>query len=126
MMSAWHLAWIIPVCASIGFVTAALLAAGKDSDMQGQPNYLDPHNMQPFHSDNLVEDRVDRFPGNDSNRAVKESLTAAWNPPANWCGEQAVDEIGTVYRCYICGRALPKDTHLCELCVRQHSGKVNV
>ena len=50
----------------------------------------------------------------------------SYRPPMNWCGEQAVDEIGTVYRCYICGRVLQEDSHLCELCVRQHGGKVNV
>ena len=29
MMSVWHLLWIIPLAGSIGFVTAALLAANK-------------------------------------------------------------------------------------------------
>jgi hypothetical protein len=27
MISAWHLVWIVPVAAVVGFVTAALLAA---------------------------------------------------------------------------------------------------
>lgn len=30
MMSALHLIWVIPLAASIGFVTAALMAAGRD------------------------------------------------------------------------------------------------
>lgn len=30
MISALHLIWIIPLAASIGFVTAALLAANKE------------------------------------------------------------------------------------------------
>ena len=31
MMSIWHLLWIIPLAGSIGFITAALLAAnGSD------------------------------------------------------------------------------------------------
>lgn len=29
MMSVWHLLWIVPLAGSIGFVTAALLAANK-------------------------------------------------------------------------------------------------
>lgn len=32
MMSIWHLLWIIPLAGSIGFVTAALLAANGRSD----------------------------------------------------------------------------------------------
>ena len=31
MMSIWHLLWIIPLAGSIGFVTAALLAANGRS-----------------------------------------------------------------------------------------------
>lgn len=30
MISLWHLLWIVPVSAFIGFVLAALLAAGKE------------------------------------------------------------------------------------------------
>lgn len=30
MMSALHLIWIIPLAAMMGFITAALLAAGRD------------------------------------------------------------------------------------------------
>jgi hypothetical protein len=30
MISAWHLLWIAPLCALIGFTLAALLAAGRD------------------------------------------------------------------------------------------------
>lgn len=29
-MSAWHLIWIVPLAAMMGFITAALLAASKD------------------------------------------------------------------------------------------------
>lgn len=32
MMSIWHLLWIIPLAGSIGFITAALLAANGRSD----------------------------------------------------------------------------------------------
>lgn len=33
MMSIWHLLWIIPLAGSIGFLTAALLAAnGREPD----------------------------------------------------------------------------------------------
>ena len=31
MISAWHLMWIVPLSASIGFVLAALATAGKDN-----------------------------------------------------------------------------------------------
>lgn len=30
MMSIWHLLWIIPLSATLGFFIAAILAAGKD------------------------------------------------------------------------------------------------
>lgn len=30
MISTWHLIWIIPLAAMVGFVTAAVLAANKD------------------------------------------------------------------------------------------------
>lgn len=29
MISAWHLLWIVPLAASVGFVWAAVLAVGK-------------------------------------------------------------------------------------------------
>ena len=32
MMSIWHLLWIVPLAGSIGFLTAALLAANGRSD----------------------------------------------------------------------------------------------
>ena len=32
MISALHLLWIIPTAGSIGFLTAALLAAGREKD----------------------------------------------------------------------------------------------
>lgn len=36
MMSIWHLLWLIPLAGSIGFLTAALLAAnGEDDDYTG-------------------------------------------------------------------------------------------
>lgn len=84
----------------LGFATAAMLSAAKKADEQAERQH------------------------------VKESLTTApeWNPPFNWCGEQGApfDEYGMTYRCYICGRVLQEDSHLCELCVRQHGRKVNV
>lgn len=30
MISAWHLLWIVPLCCGLGFVAAAILAAGRD------------------------------------------------------------------------------------------------
>lgn len=30
MINAFHLLWIVPLAGAVGFVTAALLAAGKD------------------------------------------------------------------------------------------------
>ena len=30
MISAWHLAWIIPLAASFGLLLAALVSAGRD------------------------------------------------------------------------------------------------
>lgn len=32
MISALHLLWIVPAAGSIGFLTAAILAAGKEND----------------------------------------------------------------------------------------------
>lgn len=32
MISAWHLLWIVPLAGTVGFMTAALLAAGKDRE----------------------------------------------------------------------------------------------
>ena len=32
MMHALHLLWIVPVAGSVGFMVAAVLAAGKDDD----------------------------------------------------------------------------------------------
>ena len=32
MISAWHLLWIVPLAASMGFMTAALLAAAGRND----------------------------------------------------------------------------------------------
>lgn len=35
-MSAWNLAWIVPLCFVLGFVLAALFrAGGKDNDPKG-------------------------------------------------------------------------------------------
>lgn len=34
MISAWHLIWIIPLAAVVGFVTAAVLSMAKESDGQ--------------------------------------------------------------------------------------------
>ena len=31
MISAWHLAWIIPVCVSLGMCLTALVKAGEDN-----------------------------------------------------------------------------------------------
>lgn len=103
----------------LGFLTAAILAAGKDSDMNGHPNYLDPHNMNT---------RIDNFPGHDSDRTVKESLTTQpeWRPPMNWRGEEAVDEIGTTDRCAVCTKTMLDDSHVCETCIQKHSRRVNV
>ena len=103
----------------LGFVTGRMMKGRRSMD------YLNPHKIYPNYPD-----RIDNFPGNDSDRDVKQSLTTApeWKPPFNWCGEQGApfDEYGMTYRCYICGRVLQEDSHLCELCVRQHGRKVNV
>ena len=32
MISAWHLLWIVPLAASMGFMTAAILAVGSRND----------------------------------------------------------------------------------------------
>ena len=116
-MSTMFMFLVIAAAYGLGFITAALLAAGKDSDMDGHPNYLDPHNMNTL---------IDNFPGNDSDRAVKESLTAEGNPPFNWCGEEAVDEIGTTNRCAVCTKTMLDDSHVCETCAQKHRKMVNI
>lgn len=30
MLSVWHLIWIVPLSAAVGFITAAILSAAKD------------------------------------------------------------------------------------------------
>ena len=101
-MSAVFTFLVIFVMYWLGFATAAMLSAAKKADEQAE--------RQP----------------------VKKSLTTepTWQPPTNFCGEQAIgapfDEYGMTYRCYICGRVLQEDSHLCDLCVQQHGRKVSV
>ena len=75
--------------------------------MNGHPNYLDPHNMNT---------RIDQYPGNDSNRAVKESLTPQ------------TDEISAVHRCAFCTKTMQDDSHVCATCANRqvYGGEANV
>ena len=107
-MSAVFTLLVIFVMYFLGFLTAAMLHSGKmqdawqagyregkDTKMNGHPNYLDPHN---------INTRIDQYPGNDSNRAVKESLTPQ------------TDEISAVHRCALCTKTMQDDTYICETC----------
>ena len=118
-MSAIFTLLVIFIMYFLGFLTTAMLHSGKmedvwqagyregkDTKMNGHPNYLDPHNMNT---------RIDNFPGNDS-RAVKESLTTQ------------MDEISTVYRCAFCTKTMQDDTYICETCAHRqvYGGEANV
>ena len=89
----------------LGFVTGRMMKGRRSMD------YLNPHKIYPNYPD-----RVDHFPGNDSNRTVKESLTTQ------------IDEIGTVYRCALCTKTMQDDTYICETCAHRqvYGGEANV
>ena len=88
----------------LGFVTGRMMKGRRSMD------YLNPHKIYPNYPG-----RIDHFPGHDSYR-----------PPMNWCGEEAVDEIGTTDRCAVCTKTMQDDSHVCETCIQKHKWRVNV